>query len=97
MLTLTMKGNVPEKEYRACTAVSVNHLGTLLDWDIDDDGSSDAVLMEGVDAVNFSYSPGATHRAALVTIDLSLSQDGESIRLFREVHVRNTPGLINCP
>ncbi len=97
LLSITMHGSVPEKEYRACNTISVNHLGTLLDWDIDDDGSSDAVLIDGVSAVSFTYAPGSTHRSAVVGMDLTLSQGGESIRLFREVHIRNTQGLIGCP
>jgi hypothetical protein len=43
-----------------------------------------------VDAVSFTYTPGAAHRSAVVGIDLTLSQGNESIRLFREVHIRNT-------
>ena len=97
LLSLTIKGSVPEKEYRVCTAISVNRLGNQLDWDINDDGSSDAVLLDGVDAVNFSYAPGTTHRSGVVSIDLTLSQGGESMRLYREVHVRNSQGKISCP
>jgi len=97
LLSLTIKGSVPEKEYRVCTDISVNRLGNQLDWDINDDGSSDAVLLDGVDAVNFSYAPGTTHRSGVVGIDLTLSQGGESMRLFREVHVRNSQGKISCP
>lgn len=96
LLSITMQGSVPQKEYRVCTPISVNHLGAILDWDIDDDGSSDSILTDGVAAVNFSYAPGSTHRSAVVSIDLTLSQGGESIRLFREVHIRNTQGLISC-
>ncbi|MEN8179814.1 MAG: prepilin-type N-terminal cleavage/methylation domain-containing protein [Pseudomonadota bacterium] len=97
LLSITMHGSVPQKEYRACTPISVNLLGSTLDWDIDDDGSSDAVLMDGVTAVNFSYAAGSTHRSAVVSMDLTLSQGDQSIRLFREVHIRNTQGLISCP
>jgi prepilin-type N-terminal cleavage/methylation domain-containing protein len=97
LLSLEYNGSVPEKTYQACTVISVNKLGNLLDWNIDDDATSDAVLVEGVDAVSFTYTPGAAQRSAVVSIDLALSQDDESIRLFREVHMRNTQGLISCP
>jgi prepilin-type N-terminal cleavage/methylation domain-containing protein len=97
LLSLDYNGSVPVKTYRVCTDISINHLGNQLDWDIDDDGSSDAVLVEGVDAVTFTYTPGSALRSAVVSIDLDLSQGDESIRLFREIHIRNTQGQISCP
>lgn len=97
LLDLNMVGSVPEREYRACNLIRINHLGNQLDWDIDDNGSSDAVLVEGVEAVSFAYAPGSAHRSGVVSIDLSLRQADESIRLFREVHIRNIQGLVSCP
>ncbi len=97
LLAVTMLGSVPQKEYRACTPVSVNHLGSILDWDIDNNGSSDAVLLDGVSAVSFSYAAGSTQRSAVVGMDLTLVQGDQSLRLFREVHIRNTQGVISCP
>ena len=97
LLSVTMLGSVPQKEYRVCTPISVNLLGSMLDWDMDDDGGSDAVLVDGVSAVSFSYSAGSTQRSALVGMDLTLSEGDQSIRLFREVHIRNTQGTISCP
>ncbi|MDJ0807172.1 MAG: type II secretion system protein [Gammaproteobacteria bacterium] len=97
LLSVSMLGSVPEKEYRACTPISVNHLGSVLDWDIDDDGASDALLVDGVAAVDFAYAPGSTQRSAVVSMDLSLSEGDQSIRLFREVHIRNSQGTISCP
>lgn len=89
--SLGYNGSVPVKNYQGCTTISVNYLGDRLDWDINDDNTSDAVLVEGVNAVTFTYTPGSTRRSAVVSIDLGLSQGGESIQLFREVHIRNTP------
>lgn len=97
LISATLLGSVPHKEYRVCTPISINLVGTQLDWDIDDDGSSDAVLVDGVSAVDFTYAPGSTHRSAVVGMDLTLSQADQTIRLFREVHVRNTQGGISCP
>lgn len=97
LLSVTLQGSVPDKEYRACTPISVNLVGALLDWDIDDDGSSEAILVDGVSAVNFTYAPGSTHRGGVVGMDLTLSQAEQTIRLFREVHIRNTQGRISCP
>jgi prepilin-type N-terminal cleavage/methylation domain-containing protein len=97
LLSISLKGSMPERQYRVCNRVSVNLLGNSLDWDIGDDGSSDAILVDGVEAVSFAYSPGATQRSAVVSIDLRLRQADESIRLFRQVHVRNIQGMVSCP
>jgi prepilin-type N-terminal cleavage/methylation domain-containing protein len=97
LLAIRLKGSVPEREYRVCDQVSVNLLGDSLDWDQGNDGSSDAILVDGVEAVSFAYAPGATQRSAVVSIDLRLRQADESIRLFREVHVRNVRGTVSCP
>lgn len=40
---------------------------------------------------NFTYNPGTASRAALITLDLTLSDGGESIRLIQQVHVDNLP------
>ncbi|MGD8588969.1 MAG: type II secretion system protein [Chromatiales bacterium] len=97
LLAIDLQGGIPQRHYRACQEVSVNRLGDSLDWDRDDDGSSDAILMDGVEAVSFSYSPGATQRSGVVGIDLRLNMADESIRLFREVHLRNIQGKVSCP
>ncbi len=97
LLSITLVGSLPERTYRVCNQVSINQLGDHLDWDIGDDGSSDAILVDGVEEVSFTYSPGATHRSAVVAIDLRLRQADESIRLFREVRLRNIQGTVICP
>jgi MSHA biogenesis protein MshO len=54
-------------------------------------GSSSAVLARNVSACSFSYAPGITERNGLVTMQLSLTQNGETITLYHEVHVNNAP------
>lgn len=58
------------------------------DW-----GASDPLLVDGVTAVTFSYAPGTPQSTGVLRLDLQLSDDsgGSSIRLYHEVHVRNTP------
>ena len=97
LLAIDLKGSQPQRQYRVCQEVSVNRLGDIIDWDLGDDGSSDALLVEGVESVGFSYAPGTTHRSGVVSIDLSLSMADVSIRLFREVHLRNIQGSVSCP
>jgi MSHA biogenesis protein MshO len=40
---------------------------------------------------SFSYSQGTSSRAGLVTIDVTIRRDGETVRLLQQVHVLNAP------
>ncbi|SDZ90106.1 MSHA biogenesis protein MshO [Desulfuromusa kysingii] len=54
--------------------------------------SSDADLVaRNIAGCQFSYDPGASQRAGLVTLQLSLSEVGETITLLHQVHVVNVP------
>ena len=50
-----------------------------------------AIVSRHVSACAFSYQPGAGQRSGLVTLQLTLSDQGESIHLLDEVHVVNAP------
>ncbi|GAB4295287.1 MAG: hypothetical protein Kow0096_12000 [Thiohalomonadaceae bacterium] len=39
----------------------------------------------------FTYNPGTASRAGLVTLELTLTDGGESVRLLHQVHVDNVP------
>lgn len=54
-------------------------------------GATDAIMSDNLSACTFTYTPGTAQRAALVTLSLTLSQDGESISLLQQVHVDNVP------
>jgi MSHA biogenesis protein MshO len=49
-----------------------------------------ARLAEGATCF-FTYSPGISQRSDLVAIQLTLTQDGETVNLYQEVHVSNVP------
>lgn len=49
------------------------------------------VVTSRVAGCSFTYQPGTSQRAGTVTLDLSLSEAGETIRLLRHVHVGNVP------
>ncbi|RME36083.1 MAG: type II secretion system protein [Gammaproteobacteria bacterium] len=49
------------------------------------------LLVDGVSACTFSYAPGTATRAGLVTLQLTLTEEGESVRLLQQVHVPNVP------
>lgn len=47
------------------------------------------LLLENVTALNFSYIPGTQQRASVLTIDLTLTVKGETIRIIHEAHIQN--------
>ncbi len=50
-----------------------------------------SLVTEGVSSCQFRFSPGTAQRSALLTMELTLTENGESIRLIEQVHVENTP------
>lgn len=50
-----------------------------------------SLLARDVIACNFTYTAGAGRRHGLVTIDLTIRRDGETVRLVDQVHVVNVP------
>lgn len=53
--------------------------------------SNSDLLVDSVSDCQFSYDPGTTERAGLLTMRLSLDRDGEVVRLLHQVPVRNVP------
>ncbi len=56
------------------------------DWN-----AADPVLVNGVSNIQFRYTPGNTASTGLLQIELSLDFGDETIDLYHEVHIRNTP------
>lgn len=54
-------------------------------------GGSAALLAGGVSACSVVYVPGVFERWALLALQLTLTQDGESVTLYQEIHVDNAP------
>jgi MSHA biogenesis protein MshO len=52
---------------------------------------SAALVTRSISSCQFSYDPGASQRAGLVTLELFLSEAGETITLLHQVHVVNAP------
>jgi len=50
-------------------------------------------VVSNVDCANssFSYTPAVSQRNGILTIILTLTQSGESVRLYDEVQVNNAP------
>lgn len=53
--------------------------------------SGGALVSANVAGCRFSYDPGASQRAGLVTLEISLSEAGETVTLLHQIHVVNTP------
>ena len=51
--------------------------------------ASSALLVDHVESCSFSYAPGTTERKGIVTIMLTLIDNGERVRLINQVHVSN--------
>ena len=54
-------------------------------------GVAGNLLIDKVSACNFSYDPGSATRAGLLTFSITVSDDGQDITLFQQVHVENVP------
>jgi MSHA biogenesis protein MshO len=49
------------------------------------------VMARHVTSCTFTYNPGTPQRSGLVTMRLTLAEDGETITLLHQVHVENAP------
>lgn len=72
---------------RTTQAISATQLGTC-------PSAGGTVLVSGVTSCSFSYTQTGSAkftRNGLLTITLTLTQSGESVQLYQEVHVNNVP------
>lgn len=53
--------------------------------------ASGALIATNVSGCNFSYSPGIQGGIGLVAMQITLTQNNESVTLYHEVHVTNVP------
>jgi len=54
-------------------------------------GAAASVMADRVTGCAFSYAPGTAERAGMLTLDLSIGEQGETISLLAQVHVDNVP------
>jgi len=70
----------------------LRYTATELSMSASNTAPSEAVpVVTNVAACSFAYQPGTPQRPGLVTLSLTLTQDGESITLQQQVHVDNAP------
>jgi MSHA biogenesis protein MshO len=54
-------------------------------------GTTSALVASNVTSCNFAYTPGTAQRNALTTLEIQITQSGESVQLVNEVQVVNAP------
>lgn len=54
-------------------------------------GASDTQIAARISTCNVAYSPGTAQRAGLVSLDLAVSDTGETVSLLHQIHVDNVP------
>lgn len=54
-------------------------------------GTPSALLAKNVSACSFTYAPGVTARSGLVSMQLAITQNNETVSLYHAVHVSNAP------
>lgn len=71
---------------------------TDLDTAQPDDSSStplssatSSTVIDNVTACEFNYAQGSAQRSAILTITLTVEEEGEAINLFHQIHVDNAP------
>jgi MSHA biogenesis protein MshO len=53
--------------------------------------AASALVSKRLAACTFTWQPGTPQRTGLLTVELSLAEDGEQIRLLHQIHVENAP------
>jgi MSHA biogenesis protein MshO len=54
-------------------------------------GGTASVMANNVTACTFNYTPGVSQRSGLVTMHLTISEQGENVTLYAATHVNNVP------
>jgi MSHA biogenesis protein MshO len=99
--THTFNSASPGKHYNIVEAThEVGPVGNTLRWratngfdagvydDAGDLNGADTLLIDGVSAVAFNYNAAAD---GMLNVNLTLSEGNETVQLYEEIYVRNTP------
>ncbi len=101
----TFQNDSPGKHYNiADSTVEIGLSGNALVWyeaagigeydGLQDWSAANPVLVDGIASasdIRFSYDPGTPTASGVLQVGLTLNERGESIDLYEEIHVRNTP------
>lgn len=72
-------------------AIATNHADRDSAAELLAAGATSSIMSNHLTACTFTYTPGTAKRAALISLSLTLSDEGESITLLQQVHVDNVP------
>lgn len=56
-----------------------------------DFGVAPGKVISALGSCSFSYAPGSAQRGGILTVEITISDSGESINLLHQIHVRNVP------
>ncbi len=84
----TVEVGLTGSDLRWFTATGLTNYDGAANW-----SGSDPSLTNGVSSVSFAYAPGTPQSTGVLRVDLEITEatTGQTIRLYREIHVRNTP------
>lgn len=71
--------------------IAASHADRDSDTELQAAGATDSIMSDHLSACTFTYTPGTAQRAALISLSLTLAEDGEQITLLQQVHVDNVP------
>lgn len=54
-------------------------------------GATASLMADRVTGCAFTYAPGTAERAGLVTLEITVSEQGELVRLLAQIHIDNAP------
>ena len=60
-------------------------------WRSGSAGATASLMADRVTACGFTYTPGTAERAGLVTLEITIAEQGELVRLLAQVHIDNAP------
>lgn len=72
-------------------AIGPNHADRDSGGELLGAGASATLVADNVSACSVDYTPGTAQRSGLVTLNMSVSDTGETVSLLHQVHVDNVP------
>ena len=72
-------------------AISLDQSSRDSDAELTAAGAGSALMADHLSSCAFSYAPGTSERAGLVSIAVAVSEQGETVSLLKQIHVDNVP------
>lgn len=72
-------------------AIAANHSDRDSAGELLAAGATAALMADRVVACSFNYAPGTAERAGMLTLEIGIGEQGETVSLLAQVHVDNVP------